>query len=103
MAILLHERGHRQPSTGVPLYESGRPPGRNGDVGRSLEPSRARGYTVRRTVLERFPAGGPRGSWPAEEFAAARRVEGMAAEVVMDLEEDAFLVVVPQQSADRGH
>ncbi|MEV0495340.1 hypothetical protein [Streptomyces atratus] len=57
---------------------------------------------VQRTVLERFPAGGPRGSWPAEEFAAARRGEGVAAEVVMDLEEDAFLVVVPQQAADRG-
>ncbi|MFG2562883.1 hypothetical protein ACWD6R_36100 [Streptomyces sp. NPDC005151] len=57
---------------------------------------------MQRTVLERFPAGGPRGSWPAEEFAAARRGEGVAAEVVMDLEEDAFLVVVPQQGADRG-
>ncbi|WP_406416945.1 hypothetical protein OH809_37080 [Streptomyces sp. NBC_00873] len=57
---------------------------------------------MQRTVLERFPAGGPRGSWPAEEFAAARRGEGVAAEVVMDLEEDAFLVVVPRQAADRG-
>lgn len=57
---------------------------------------------MRRTVLERFPAGGPRGSLPAEEFAAARRCEGMAAEVVMDLEQDAFLVVVPQQATDRG-
>lgn len=57
---------------------------------------------MRRKVLERFPAGGPRGSWPAEEFAAARRCEGMAAEVVMDLEQDAFLVVVPQQATDRG-
>ncbi len=47
-----------------------------------------------RTVLERFPAGGPRGSWPAEEFAHARRMEGMAAEVVMDLATDAFLVIV---------
>ncbi|GAA5024414.1 MULTISPECIES: hypothetical protein [Streptomyces] len=47
-----------------------------------------------RTVLERFPAGGPRGSWPAEEFAQARRQEGQAAEVVMDLATDAFLVVV---------
>ncbi|WP_176740525.1 hypothetical protein [Streptomyces sp. Ncost-T10-10d] len=55
-----------------------------------------------RTALERFPAGGPRGSRPAEEFAAARRCEGMAAEVVMDLEQDAFLVVVPQQSTDRA-
>ncbi|MEV7339788.1 hypothetical protein ACFWFF_11655 [Streptomyces sp. NPDC060223] len=47
-----------------------------------------------RTVLKRFPAGGPRGSWPAEEFAQARRLEGQAAEVVMDLSTDAFLVVV---------
>jgi hypothetical protein len=47
-----------------------------------------------RTVLERFPAGGPRGSWPAEEFAHARRAEGLPVEVVMDLPSDAFLVVV---------
>ena len=47
-----------------------------------------------RRVLERFPAGGPRGSWPAEEFAHARRMEGLPAEVVMDLDLDAFLVVV---------
>ena len=33
-----------------------------------------------RTVLERFPAGGPRGSWPAE--------------VVMDLTTDTFLVII---------
>ncbi|EGG43471.1 MULTISPECIES: hypothetical protein [Streptomyces] len=46
-------------------------------------------------VLEYFPAGAPRGSWPAEEFAAQRRAEGEAATVVMDLERDAFLVVVP--------
>lgn len=49
-----------------------------------------------RTVLERFPAGGPRGSWPAEEFAQARRMEGQAAEVVMDLATDEFLVVSPK-------
>lgn len=48
-----------------------------------------------RTVLERFPAGSPRGSWPAEEFAHARRMEGVPAEVVMLLDEDVFLVVVP--------
>ncbi|WP_189218430.1 MULTISPECIES: hypothetical protein [Streptomyces] len=47
-----------------------------------------------RTVLERFPAGGPRGSWPAEEFAQARRLEGQAAEVVMDIASDTFLVIV---------
>jgi hypothetical protein len=43
-------------------------------------------------VLERFPAGGPRGSWPAEEFAAARRAEGIPATVVMNLATDTFLV-----------
>ncbi|MFF9689540.1 hypothetical protein [Streptomyces sp. NPDC014623] len=57
---------------------------------------------MHRTVLERFPAGGPRGSRPAEEFAAARRREGVAAEVVMDLEQDTYLVVAPQQPADQG-
>jgi len=51
-----------------------------------------------RTVLQRFPAGGPRGSWPAEEFAQARRLEGLAAEVVMDIATDMFLVIV--RSAD---
>ncbi|MEU4995433.1 hypothetical protein [Streptomyces sp. NPDC021622] len=50
--------------------------------------------TNSRVVLERFPAGGPRGSWPAEEFARARRMEGQQAEVVMDLASDAFLVIV---------
>ncbi|MCT4353846.1 hypothetical protein M5362_11980 [Streptomyces sp. Je 1-79] len=53
-----------------------------------------------RTVLQRFPAGGPRGSWPAEEFASARRDEGLPAEVVMDLESDTFLVVVRQRAAE---
>jgi endonuclease YncB( thermonuclease family) len=43
-------------------------------------------------VLERFPAGAPRGSWPAEEFAAARRAEGIPATVVMDLTTDTFVV-----------
>lgn len=52
-----------------------------------------------RQVLERFPAGGPRGSWPAEEFAHARRVEGQDATVVMDLQSDAFLVVIPEGEA----
>jgi hypothetical protein len=48
-----------------------------------------------RTVLERFPASHPRGSWPAEEYAAARRTEGIPAEVVMDLPTDTFLVIQP--------
>ena len=49
--------------------------------------------TLSRTVLERFPAGGPRGSWPAEEYAAAPRAQGTNAQVVMDLRTDQFLVV----------
>ncbi|GHF34505.1 hypothetical protein GCM10017776_61230 [Streptomyces griseoluteus] len=52
------------------------------------------------TVLERFPAGSPRGSWPAEEYAAARRAEGEPATVVMDLNSDAFLVVVEGRTDD---
>ncbi|MFF8939139.1 hypothetical protein ACF08O_31350 [Streptomyces paradoxus] len=47
-----------------------------------------------RTVLERFPAGGPGGSWPAEEYAAAERAQGRPdAQVVMDLPSDQFLVI----------
>lgn len=53
-------------------------------------------------VLERFPAGAPRGSWPAEEYAAARRAEGEPATVVMDLKSDAFLVVVERFEEDGG-
>ncbi|WP_442538364.1 hypothetical protein [Streptomyces pseudogriseolus] len=48
---------------------------------------------VTRTILERFPAGAPRGSWPAEEHAAAQRAQGTNAQVVMDLRTDQFLVV----------
>ncbi|MDH6431876.1 hypothetical protein M2158_000353 [Streptomyces sp. SAI-144] len=51
-------------------------------------------------VLERFPAGAPRGSWPAEEYAAERRAKGEPATVVMDLKSDAFLVVVPGRDED---
>ncbi|WP_159391228.1 hypothetical protein [Streptomyces viridochromogenes] len=51
-------------------------------------------------VLERFPAGSPRGSWPAEEYAAARRAEGKPATVVMDLKSDAFLVVIRARNED---
>jgi hypothetical protein len=49
-----------------------------------------------RTVLADFPAGGPRGQWPAESFAADRRREGVPARVVMDLVSDSFLVVVEE-------
>ena len=54
----------------------------------------AREVVTARTVLERFPAGAPRGSWPAEEFAADRRREGIPAQVVMDIRSDDYLVVV---------
>lgn len=43
-------------------------------------------------VLGRFSASHPRGSRPAEEFAAAQRLAGISATVVMNLDEDAFLV-----------
>lgn len=46
--------------------------------------------TVGHPILESFPAGAPRGSWPAEEFAHARRMEGLAVEVVMNLATDTF-------------
>ena len=50
--------------------------------------------TVTRTVLKRFPAGHPRGQWPAESFAAEQRRQGVPARVVMDLDTDSFLVIV---------
>ncbi|MEV5786738.1 hypothetical protein AB0L42_37995 [Streptomyces sp. NPDC052287] len=52
-----------------------------------------------RTVLERFPAGGPRGSWPAEDFAAGQRAQGRNAQVVMDLESDQFWVLTDNAEA----
>jgi hypothetical protein len=47
-----------------------------------------------RQILERFPAGAPRGQWPAESFAAEQRRNGVPARVVMDLSSDSFLVIV---------
>lgn len=44
-------------------------------------------------VLERFPAGGPRGHWPAEDCARELTAAGQPATVVMDLRSDAFLVI----------
>ncbi|MFD0312321.1 hypothetical protein [Streptomyces sp. NPDC127119] len=49
-----------------------------------------------REVLDSFPAGHPRGSWPAEERAAELREQGESASVVMDLDTDRFLVVAPE-------
>ncbi|GAA2225121.1 hypothetical protein [Streptomyces indiaensis] len=45
------------------------------------------------TVLERLPAGGPRSSWPAEEYAANQRAQCTNAQFVMDLRTDQLLVV----------
>lgn len=54
-----------------------------------------------RKILESFPAGGPRGSWPAEEYAAERRAEGKTdATVVMDLPSDTFRVVAGQDDEE---
>jgi hypothetical protein len=47
----------------------------------------------KRTVLGSFPAGAPRGQWPAEGFAAEQRRQGVPARVVMDLASDSFLVI----------
>ncbi|MER6523143.1 hypothetical protein ABT246_40855 [Streptomyces sp. NPDC001553] len=46
-----------------------------------------------RTVLERFPAGHPRGSCHADEYAAAQRAQGTDARIVMGLGSDEFLVI----------
>lgn len=54
----------------------------------------ARPQRPSRQILDRFPASAPRGSWPAEEFAARQRREGVPAEVVMDLPSDDYLVIV---------
>ena len=53
-----------------------------------------------RTILESFPAGAPRGQWPAESFAAEQRRQGVPARVVMDLASDSFLVIVEGSAAD---
>ncbi|GGV91667.1 hypothetical protein [Streptomyces massasporeus] len=46
-----------------------------------------------REILADFPAGGPRGSWPAEERAAQLTASGTPATVRMDLPNDRFIVV----------
>lgn len=51
-----------------------------------------------REILDRVPAGNPRGSWPAEEKAAELTAAGTPATVVMDLDADAFLVVPERAS-----
>jgi hypothetical protein len=51
-----------------------------------------------REILDRVPAGNPRGSWPAEEKAAEFAAAGTPATVVMSLDEDAFLIVPERAS-----
>ncbi|WP_095534478.1 hypothetical protein [Streptomyces prasinus] len=51
------------------------------------------------TVLERFPVGGPRGSWPADEYAAQQQAQGQPARVVMNLRSDSFLVIADSPAA----
>lgn len=47
-----------------------------------------------RIVMERCPTSRPRGSWPADEYAAAQHAQGtLDARVVMDLATDPFLVI----------
>ncbi|MFC8065471.1 hypothetical protein [Streptomyces sp. NPDC057293] len=46
-----------------------------------------------REILADFPAGNPRGSWPAEEKAAELTAQGQPATVRMDLDSDRFVVV----------
>lgn len=48
-------------------------------------------------ILDRIPAGNPRGSWPAEERAQQLRDSGQPADVVMDLTSDDYLVVAGQR------
>jgi hypothetical protein len=51
-----------------------------------------------REVLADFPAGNPRGSWPAEEKAAEFTAAGTPATVVMSLPDDKYLVVAERAS-----
>lgn len=44
-------------------------------------------------ILDRTPAGHPRGAWPAEELAQQFRDSGVPATVVQDIDSDSFLVV----------
>jgi hypothetical protein len=53
-----------------------------------------------RLVLADFPAGGPRGSWPAEEKAQQLRDSGQPVVVRMDLAGDRF-IVVPAETGER--
>ncbi|MGW1134881.1 hypothetical protein [Streptomyces griseoluteus] len=53
---------------------------------------------VTRTVLKRYNAGHPRGSWPAEGYAAEKRRQGIPARVVMDWDSGDYLVIEERAS-----
>jgi hypothetical protein len=50
-----------------------------------------------RVIYAEFPAGHPRGSWPAEEEAARLVAEGIPATVVARIDTDQLLVVAPDE------
>ncbi|MFD4860670.1 tyrosine-type recombinase/integrase [Streptomyces atratus] len=59
--------------------------------------------TTEHAVLERFPAGHPCGSWPADEYAAAQRAQGTTdARVVMDLGSVLATIVKRLRDANDG-
>jgi hypothetical protein len=51
-----------------------------------------------RRILAEYPAGGPRGSWPAEEKAAELTAQGQPATVRQDIARDVFIVVPERES-----
>lgn len=51
-----------------------------------------------REILADFPAGGPRGSSPAEEKATELTASGTPATVRMDMNSDRFIVVPERES-----
>ena len=51
-----------------------------------------------RQILAEYPAGNPRGSWPAEEKAAELTAQGQPATVRMDIARDRFIVVPERES-----
>ena len=55
-------------------------------------PTRTKEHPRGSLVLGRFPASHPRGSWPAEDYAPARRAEGTPATLAMNLTTDDYLV-----------
>jgi hypothetical protein len=68
-----------------------------GGAPEAAQPQRPRNEEPIMAVVFTAPAGGPRGSWPADEKAAEIRAAGGEAEVKMDMSTDSFRVHVPQR------